>query len=383
MDLRTYPTIREKRTAVEKNLQVNLPNIGTFSLDEQHASTKNCENMIGAIQVPVGIAGPLTIKRATAAENFFLPLATTEGALVASINRGCKAITASGGVTVLSKKIGITRAPIFVVKNISEGQKFITWVQENFTAIKTLVEATSSHLTLLEIKPWSMGKNVFLRFQFDTEDAMGMNMATIATDTVVTFIEEQTTARCIALSGNMCVDKKPNFLNFVEGRGTSISADVVLSAEIVASILKTTVPAICEVAQRKLAYGSMLSGSIGANAQIANVLAALFLATGQDLGHIAECAMGITTVEQQDDDLYISVYVPDLVVGTVGGGTNLDTQKEALAILGIIGGNEGKNAQKLAEIMGGAVLAGELSLLASLAEHSLAKAHKTLGRGEK
>ncbi|HSW98048.1 MAG TPA: hypothetical protein VLF89_09550, partial [Candidatus Saccharimonadales bacterium] len=295
MDLRTYPTIREKRTAVEANLKVKLPNIGMFSLDEQQASTKNCENMIGAIQVPIGIAGPLTIKRDNATESFFLPLATTEGALVASINRGCKAITQSGGVTVLSKRIGITRAPVFVVKNISEGQAFIAWVQENFTAIKTLAESTSSHLTLLEIKPWFMGKNVFLRFRFDTEDAMGMNMATIAVDKIVAFIEEQTTARCIALSGNICVDKKPNFLNFIEGRGISISADVVLSAEIVASVLKTTVSAICEVAQRKLVYGSMLSGSIGANAQIANVLAALFLATGQDLGHIAECAMGITT----------------------------------------------------------------------------------------
>jgi hydroxymethylglutaryl-CoA reductase (NADPH) len=383
MDLRTYPTIREKRLAMEANLKVNLPHIGTFSINEQQASTKNCENMIGAVQVPIGIAGPLLIQRGNSPESFFLPLATTEGALVASINRGCKAISASGGVRVVSKRIGITRAPVFSVSNVSEGQKFITWIQKNFHTIQTLAESTSSHLTLLEITPWLMGKNVFLRFRFDTEDAMGMNMATIAVDKVVAFIEEQTTARCAALSGNVCVDKKPNFLNFIEGRGTSISADVVLPAEIVASVLKTTVHAIYEVAQRKLVYGSILSGSIGANAQIANVLAALFLATGQDLGHIAECSMGITTVEQQGDDLYISVYLPDLVVGTVGGGTHLDTQKEALSILGISGGDQGKNAQKLAEIIGGAVLAGELSLLASLAEHSLAKAHKTLGRGEK
>lgn len=379
MDLRTYDTIREKRIAFEEYLKLKLPHIGTFSLDEQTASTKNCENMIGAIQVPVGIAGPLKI----ADESFFVPLATTEGALVASVNRGCKAITESRGATVISKHIGITRAPVFAVAGIVEGQKIIDYIEANFAKLKEITQATSTHLQLLEIKPWAMGKNVFLRFRFDTQDAMGMNMATIAVDKAVKYIEEQTNIRCVALSGNMCVDKKPNMLNFIEGRGNSVLAEVIIPADIITKVLKTTPTALNEVAQRKLMYGSLLSGSIGANAQIANVLAAIFLATGQDLGHIAECSMGITTVEQQGDDLYISVYLPDLVIGTVGGGTNLDTQKEALSILGIVGGNEGKKAKKLAEIIGGAVLAGELSLLASLAEHSLVRAHKTLGRGEK
>lgn len=383
MDLRTYQTVKEKRIALEEHLNIKLPHIGSFSLDETTASSRNCENMIGAIQIPVGIAGPLTIESEYTNETVFLPLATTEGALVASINRGCKAITQGGGVTVISKRVGITRAPVFAVKGIIKGQQLIEWVEKNFAEIKTISESTSSHIQLIEIKPWAMGKNVFLRFRFDTQDAMGMNMATIATDKAVAFIEKETDAQCIALSGNMCVDKKPSFLNVIEGRGYTISAEIVVTKELVETILKTTPKALYEVAQRKLVYGSVLSGSIGANAQMANVLAAIFLATGQDMAHIAECATGTTTVELQGDDLYISMYLPDLVVGTVGGGTQLETQKEALAILGIHGGNEGKNAQKLAEIIGGAVLAGELSLLASLAEKTLARAHQRLGRGGK
>lgn len=381
MDLRAYATVREKRLALEEHLKLTLPHIAKFSLDETVASAKNCENMIGAIQVPIGVAGPLRIKEHKT--EYYIPLATTEGALVASINRGCKAITGSGGTSVVTKNNGITRAPVFFVTGISAGQKLIHWVEENMAKLKEITESTSSHLTLLEIKPWAMGKNVFLRFRFDTQDAMGMNMATIATEKAVAFIEDNTDALCVAVSGNMCVDKKPNALNLIEGRGQSVSAEAVIPAKIVASILKSTPEEIVEVAQRKILYGSILSGSIGANAQIANVLAAIFLATGQDMGHIAECAMGITTVEEHGKDLYISVYLPDLVIGTVGGGTNLDTQKEALSMLGLVGGNEGKHAKKLAAIIGSAVLAGELSLLASLAEHSLAAAHKKLGRGEK
>ncbi len=384
MNLRDHTTVTKRRQALEKNLSVDLTNIGKFSLDEKIASSKNCENMIGAIQVPVGVAGPLQINTTTLQKTVFIPLATTEGALVASVSRGCKAITQSNGTTVISKKVGITRAPVFVVDNLVAGKNFIEWIETNFKKIKEITESTSSHLTFLDIKSWQLGRNVFLRFRFNSQDAMGMNMATIAVSKAVAFIESNTDAQCIAVSGNMCVDKKPNFLNFIEGRGYSISAEAIISPEIVAAILKTTPHALYEVAQRKILYGSLLAGSIGANAQFANILAALFLATGQDIAHVAECSTGITTIEvRSDGSLYAAVSLPDLVVGTVGGGTTLATQKEALSILGVAGGNAGKNAQKFAEIIGGAVLAGELSLLASLAENSLATAHQKLGRGQK
>src|SRR6266480_4868508 len=162
-----------------------------------------------------------------------------------------------------------------------------------------------------------------------------MNMATIGFSHAVDFIEKETDATCIALSGNMCVDKKPNLLNFIEGRGIQVKADVTIPKEIVADVLKTTPQKLVETAKRKLLYGSIFSGSIGANAQVANIIAAIFLATGQDMAHVGESSMGVTEIDEVNGDLYASIYLPDLVLGTVGGGTQLATQKEALAILGI------------------------------------------------
>lgn len=381
MDLRGYLNVDKRRSALENYLDVDLSLIGKYSLNAELASTRNCENMIGAAQVPLGVAGPLKIKSDLFEKEVFLPLATTEGALIASISRGCKAITLSGGASVESRKIGITRAPVFVVDNQGEREKFLEWVTANFKKIKEVAESTSSHLTLLEIKPYSMGRNIYLRFRFDSQDAMGMNMATIAVTKAVEQIEKKTLVSCVAVSGNMCVDKKPNLLNFIEGRGYSVLAEALIPQKIVRSLLKTKIDSIIEVSKRKLMYGSILSGSIGANAHYANVLAAIFIATGQDVAHVAECSVGITTMEELKGNLYASVYLPDLVVGTIGGGTSLETQKESLSIMKISGGNHGKNALKLSEIIGGAVLAGELSLLASLADRSLASAHQKLGRG--
>lgn len=382
MNLREFKSAAKRREALEKELKTKFRHISKFSLNEKTASSKNCENMIGAVQVPIGVAGPLLAKGPKLkAQNYYIPLATTEGALVASVNRGSKAISLSGGVNVISEKVGITRGPVFVIEDISEGRKVTYWIEKNFGKIKKIAEATSSHLNLLEIKPTLSGRSLFLRFRFDTKDAMGMNMATIASTAACSFIEEQTKIKLISISGNMCVDKKPNYLNFIEGRGYKVWADAVISPDVLTDVLKTTPEKFEEVGRRKLQYGSVLSGTIGGNAQAANVLSAMFLATGQDIAHVSESASAITTIERlKYNRIYISLYIPDLVVGTVGGGTSLDTQKESLSILGVNGGNNGKNAQKLAEIIGGAVLAGEVSLVASLAENSLACAHLELGR---
>lgn len=379
MKLREFKTVSDRRRALEHEFSLDLKNLGNFSIDEKTASTRNCENMVGVVQVPLGVAGPLKIKD----NDYYVPLATTEGALVASVNRGCKAISLSGGANVVIKKIGITRAPVFKVKNISQAAQFIKNCDEHFDVFKKIAEKTSSHLKLISIKPWMVGRNVFLRFSYDTDDAMGMNMATIATAAVVQHIEAKTKIKCVALSGNMCVDKKPNFLNFIEGRGFSVWADVILPKEIISAVLKTNAEKIYEVFKSKIIYGSIMSGSIGANAHTANILSAIFLATGQDLGHISEASAAVTSVEIEDENLYFSIYIPDLPIGAVGGGTGLGTQKEALSILGIKGGNEGKSSIKLAEIIAGVALAGEISLIASLAENSLACAHQELARGGK
>ncbi len=389
MNLRGVGGVQERRKLLENHLKIKLPNIGSFSMDEDIASSRNCENMIGAVQIPLGIAGPLKIKNSSIRQaqdkiqNYYIPLATTEGALVASVNRGCKAITQSGGASIVSNKIGITRAPVFTVENAFAGEKTINWVKNNFDEIKKSAEQTSSHLTLLDIKPWMVGRNLFLRFKFDSQDAMGMNMTTIACALAADLIEKKTKAKLVSISGNMCVDKKPNIINFIEGRGIQVWADCVLTKEIVEKTLKTTFEKFLDVVTRKVYLGSILSGSIGANSHAANVLAAIFMATGQDVAHVAEVSSVVTTAEIVKNGLYVSVFLPDLVLGTVGGGTGLETQKEALSIIGVSGGDNGKNSQKLAEIIGGAVLAGEISLIASLSINSLACSHQKLGRGGK
>ena len=215
MNLRSYKNPKDRKIALEKELKISLDSISESIFLEKFKVSKNCENVIGGVQIPIGVAGPLALLKENKLNNYYLPLATTEGALVASVSRGCKAISESGGAMIVSKKIGITRAPVFVVNNIIEGDKFISWVSENFPKIRKIAEETSSHLTLLKIMPWMMGKNVFLRFMFDAQDAMGMNMATIATDKACKFIEKEAKVKLISLSGNMCVDKKANALNFI------------------------------------------------------------------------------------------------------------------------------------------------------------------------
>ncbi len=248
--------------------------------------------------------------------------------------------------------------------------------------LQAVAAKTSGHLKLTKHFSRGLGKHRYIRFVFDTQDAMGMNMATIATNEVVRTIERDTGARCISVAGNYDVDKKSSWLNIIEGRGRKAWAEVTLPSSVLRHTLKSSAQKIFDVWLAKCMIGSAMAGSMGYNAHFANIIAAIFLATGQDLGHVGECSAGITTMEVVPRGLYVSIYLPDLMVGTVGGGTGLGTQKEALELLGVAGGNNGKNAQQFAEIVAGAVLAGEISLLASLSEGSLAKAHERLARGK-
>jgi hydroxymethylglutaryl-CoA reductase (NADPH) len=234
--------------------------------------------------------------------------------------------------------------------------------------------STSRHLKLLDFKPQLLGKNVWLRFRFDTGEAMGMNMVTLATQAIAALIKQKLNIDCVALSGNFCVDKKPSLINFVEGRGKKVWAEAVIKRQVVKDVLKTIPEAIIAVVHQKQWLGSIMSGSIGANAHFANITAAIFLSTGQDLAHVVEASVGVTTAELENKDLYFSVYLPDLMVGTVGGGTRLESQQQALKMLG------NPDSMELAQIIGGAVLAGELSLTAALATSDLAQAHQKLGR---
>lgn len=374
--LRDFSSAKDRRNFLEKQLNIKLDNISNFTFTEDQVSGRNIENLMGATQIPLGVAGPLRVKgKAERVKEYYIPLATTEGALVASISRGCKAVTKSGGAKVFIEEVGQTRGPVFKISNLEHGIETKKWIENNFKLLSSATKKTSSHLKLLETKTSLVGKNLFVRFSYFTGDAMGMNMVTIATEKAVQLIEKETKAQCIALAGNYDVDKKPSWLNFIEGRGKKVWAEVTLPKKIVKDVLKTTPEKIVEVVKRKTHMGSIMSGSMGFNSHFANIIAAIFLATGQDPAHIVEGSLGITDAEvEKNGDLYFSIFMPSIQAGTVGGGTNLPTQSEALKIMKV------NNVLEYAQVVGGTVLAGELSLIASLAEGTLAKVHERLGR---
>jgi hydroxymethylglutaryl-CoA reductase (NADPH) len=375
-----------RRLFLEKKLGVGLSSIASTILDFEELYGRNIENAIGAVQIPVGVAGPLRVNGDYAKGEFYIPLATTEGALVASVNRGCKAVTLSGGARVKIVRDGMTRAPLLWTPSVEEASRLVEWVRENFQGLKAAAESTTRHGRLVEVQPFQVGNLVWLRFVFHTGDAMGMNMATIASEAACNYILDNYPGetRCVALSGNMCVDKKPSCMNKLLGRGKYVVAEALIRRDVAESVLKARPEDIHYVNMAKNLMGSAAAGSLSFNAHYANIIAAIFLATGQDAAQVVESSMGYTWTEVRDGHLYISVTLPSLEVGTVGGGTRLPTQREALALMGVAGGGDppGSNAKKFAEIVAAAVLAGELNLLAALAAGHLARAHRALGRGE-
>lgn len=391
--LREYKTVSQRRMALQTQSGIALDAIGINELSGTQAPERNCENMIGTTAVPLGVAGPLSIEvigeSLHGTKTIYLPLATTEGALVASMNRGCKACTDTNTpVRVVVKEYGATRGPVFYVRSLEEGGKLESYIKGHWETLVSVARRTSSHISLTSFSLDGAGPYRFVRFVFTTGNAMGLNMVTLATDAVINQIEQETGIAPIALSGNYCVDKKASWMNMLMGRGRPVRAEITLPPEILHSVLKTNAQAIYDVWMAKCMMGSIMSGSLGWNAQAANVLSALFVATGQDPAHIVEGSQAITTTNivpgfnGEDDALTIGVYLPDCMVGTVGGGTSLPAQKEALALLGVADGNDPESALWLSAIVGAAVLAGELSLLASLAQGTLAGAHARLARGK-
>lgn len=378
--IKDIKTAAQRRVFLEKELKTTLPSISSYNFSEEEVAGRNIENLIGATQIPLGIAGPLAIHYPLQTTHYYLPLATTEGALVASIARGCKAITEAGGAIVALNNVGITRGPVFKTKNITHSHDTQRLITKNFLKLQKVARTTSSHLYLTKIETSFVGKNLYCRFYFDTSDAMGMNMATFASQEICVAIEKLTGADLVSLAGNFDIDKKPAWLNFISGRGKQAWAEVTIPKNMVREVLKTTPEKIVEIVRTKQHLGSIMSGSLGFNAHFANIIAALYIATGQDPAHVVEGSLGVTTAEvTESGSLYFSIYLPALIIGTVGGGTTLPSQKEALAILAG-GRTRSLNSAEFAQVIAAAVLAGELSLTASLAEGSLARAHRSLAR---
>ena len=372
----TVADMEERRAAAEAFTGATLEEIARGGMDPETAS-KNIENMIGTTQIPLGYAGPVDIHGGYAQGRFLIPLATTEGALIASISRGMSVINDGGGVSVAVFQDAMTRAPVFRVEGVEHATRVMQWVDTHREEIDHAVSTTTSHGKLVRIEMFPSGRSLFMRLSFQTGDAMGMNMATIASEAVCRLVETETGATLVSVSGNMCSDKKPAAINMIEGRGKTVVAEARIPREVVEGRLHATSEAIVETNYRKNLVGSSMAGTMGANAHAANMVAALYIATGQDPAQVVGGSMAITTCEDIDGDLYIAVRMPAVEVGTVGGGTRLPCQREALSMIGCVG--EGK-ARKLAEIVATTVLAGELSTLAAQAAGQLGAAHARLGR---
>ncbi len=331
-----------------------------------------CENVIGYMPLPVGVAGPYVIDE----ETYYIPMATTEGTLVASTSRGCKAINAGGGAVTVLLKDGMSRGPVVSFPDIKEAAAMKFWVENEggYDFLRTEFESTSRFGKLKMLKIRLAGSYVYMRFVAHTGDAMGMNMISKGTEKALAFLQAKfVNMKVIAISGNYCIDKKPSAINWIEGRGKSVVSEAIIPGHIVESVLKTTVSALVELHIAKNLIGSAMAGSIGGfNAHAANILTAVYLATGQDPAQNVESSNCMTLMEaaNQGKDLRISCTMPCIEVGTVGGGTGLGPQAACLDMLGVKGANvanPGANAQQLARIICASVMAGELSLCSALA----------------
>lgn len=364
-------------TSPRHNKSTNIKNLG--SVINESVFKGNIENYIGLCAVPIGKAGPLLIKGTFGSDSLYVPLATTEGALVASYNRGIKAGRMSGGFTTHLLECAVQRTPLFKFKTAKQAIAFGKWIVEKAAVLKTIAESSSQYTKLIDIKPHLEGNELILELTYTTGDASGQNMVTIASQQVCNFAEQYAPikAEYIFIEGNASGDKKLSFQALNRTRGKKVIAEVQLPNMVVQNILKSTPKNMVRYWQSST-LAQIKVGAVGNQGHIANGLAAMFLATGQDIACISEAAQGINRMEvTETGDLYASLTLNNLIVGSVGGGTDLPTQKECLEMMDCYG--VGK-ANKLAEIMSAVALAGELSIAAAIAEGHFTQAHQTLGR---
>jgi hydroxymethylglutaryl-CoA reductase (NADPH) len=348
-----------------------------YSIDPA-ATRGNIENFTGVAQVPIGLAGPLTVNGEHARGEFLIPMATTEGTLVASYNRGMKVLNLAGGVTCTVVDDCMQRAPVFVFDSARDARDFRDWVEAHLDAVREAAEATSSVAKLLYVDTFLVNKFAYLRFNFSTGDAAGQNMVGRATFAACSWILEQVdTVRKFYLESNFATDKKASQINIMRTRGKRVTAE--------ATIPRATLVEVMRVEPESLAYhwnvatiGAFFSGANNNGAHSPNGITAMFIATGQDVANVAESSAGILYTELTPNrDLYISLTIPSLIVATHGGGTGLATQRECLELLGCVGRGQ---VNKLAEIVAGVALAGELSLGAAISSLDWVSSHEKYGR---
>ena len=375
--------VGERQQFIEANTPARLKHTRQFSFDP-HDMAGNIENLFGVAQVPIGLAGPLLVNGEHARGEFYVPMATVEGTMLASYNRGMKVIRECGGVTTTVVAECMQRAPVFVFRNARESRDFGLWLKEHFEEIKAVAESTTSVGKLLEIEQYHAHHMVFTRFDYSTGDAAGQNMTSRATFVATEWIKQQCpTIHHYLLSGNFDTEKKTSSVNMLKGRGRRVTAEITIPAEVMQRNLRIT-PHQMHYGQGISTTSSFLTSSSNNAAHPANGLAALYLATGQDIANIAESNQCSTYNRvTREGDYFFSITFPALIMASYGGGTGLPTQRECLEIMDCYG--PGK-ALKLVEIAAALTVAGELSLGAATKIHQDTRknewvdAHEKLGR---
>lgn len=367
-----------RRSFIQEQTGTPLHHTGHYSLDPESLDG-NAENFIGVVQMPVGVAGPLLIHGEHAQGEFYVPMATTEGTLVASYSRGMRVLSESGGVTTTVVEEFMQRAPLFEFSSAREAVQFSRWLDEAYTAIKTAAEATTSIGQLQHIQKWVVANKLYTRFNFLTGDAAGQNMTGKATHAACQWIlaHSPVEVRYYALSGGIETDKKHSHMNMLHTRGKRVVAEATVKAEVLRTLMRAEPADVFRLRMRAMT-GAVLAGSAYNGPHSANGIAAMFIATGQDEANVVESHAGITFAELTPaGDLYYSVTLPSVICASYGGGTGLATQRECLQMLGCYGSGK---ARKLAEIIGATVLAGDLSLAAAIVADEWVSSHDQLGR---
>ncbi|KAL5143088.1 3-hydroxy-3-methylglutaryl-coenzyme A reductase 1 [Glycine soja] len=385
-DTRRAATIRHE--VVQRLTSRSLSGLPLEGFNYDSILGQCCEMPIGFVQIPVGVAGPLLLD----GKEFTVPMATTEGCLVASTNRGCKAIYVSGGASSVLLRDGMTRAPVVRFPSAQRAAQLKFFLEDplNFDSLAVVFNKSSRFARLQNIQCAIAGKNLYMRFRCSTGDAMGMNMVSKGVQNVLDFLQSDfPDMDVIGISGNFCSDKKAAAVNWIEGRGKSVVCEAIIKEDVVKKVLKTSVEAMVKLNMLKNLTGSAMAGALGGfNAHASNIVSAIYIATGQDPAQNVESSHCITMMEAINDgkDLHVSVTMPSIEVGTVGGGTQLASQSACLNLLGVKGANKespGANSRLLATIVAGSVLAGELSLMSAIAAGQLVKSHMKYNRSSR
>jgi hydroxymethylglutaryl-CoA reductase (NADPH) len=370
--------IAARQRFVEAYTGKSFEHIPSYSFDP-HVAAGNVESFIGVAQVPIGVAGPLHVKGEHADGEFLIPLATAEGTLVASYNRGMKVLNESGGVTCTVAGDKMQRAPVFIFEDARGARDFKLWMEENFDEVARRAEATTSVGKLLYVDTYLSNHFAFCRFNFSTGDAAGQNMVGRATFAACSWIlETNDTIRRFYLESNFATDKKASMVNVMKTRGKRVTAECLIPGDVLRGIMRVEPKGLAYHWGVAAGVGSFLSGANNNGLHSPNGITAMFIATGQDVANVSESSAAVLYAEHTDDDeLFMSITIPSLIVATYGGGTGLATQRECLEMLGCYGKDK---ARKLAEIIAGVVLAGEVSLASAISSNDWVSSHEKYGR---